>query len=127
MMERDMKYLVAVALMLAATSSLGWAQSAEDDEKHHPQQQETAPAPAGMMGDGMMKMMGVMPMADMMQMMMGMMRPSGAGMETIDHVEGHIAFLRTELKITDAQSNAWNTSPMLCAPTPRPWASCAPR
>jgi hypothetical protein len=64
--------------------------------------------PQGMMGDGMVKMMGVMPMADMMQMMMGMMRPSGDGMETIDHVEGHIAFLRTELKITDAQGNAWN-------------------
>ena len=58
--------------------------------------------------------MGNMPMMDMMRMM-GMMR-SGAetgcagmgGMGTIDRVEGRIAFLRTELKITDTQSAAWN-------------------
>jgi LTXXQ motif family protein len=30
------------------------------------------------------------------------------GMGTIDRVEGRIAFLRTELKITDAQDVAWN-------------------
>lgn len=56
----------------------------------------------------MMNMMGGnMPMSDMMRMM-GMMRQSGDGMETIDRVEGRIAFLRTELKITDAQTPAWN-------------------
>ena len=62
----------------------------------------------------MMNTMGNMPMMDMMRMM-GMMR-SGAetgcagmgGMGTIDRVEGRIAFLRTELKITDTQSAAWN-------------------
>ena len=31
-----------------------------------------------------------------------------AGMETIDRIEGRIAFLRTELKITDAQAPAWD-------------------
>jgi len=65
----------------------------------------------GMMGRGGMSMMGGrMPMMDMMQMM-GMMGQSGGGMDgmaTIDHVEGRIAFLRTELKITDAQASAWN-------------------
>jgi hypothetical protein len=30
------------------------------------------------------------------------------GMATIDHVEGRIAFLKTELKITDAQNDTWN-------------------
>ena len=69
-----------------------------------------------MKGGGMMGMMaGNMPMTNMMQMM-GMMGQSGAetgctgmsGMATIDHVEGRIAFLRTELKITDAQSATWN-------------------
>jgi hypothetical protein len=59
----------------------------------------------------MMNMMGGnMPMMDMMQMMT-MMRQQGAGMggmEMIDRVEGRIAFLRTELKITDAQMPAWN-------------------
>jgi hypothetical protein len=43
--------------------------------------------------------MGGMPMMGMMQMMMGGM----AG-----HVEGRIAFLKTELKITDAQEPLWN-------------------
>jgi LTXXQ motif family protein len=40
--------------------------------------------PDGMMGSGMMGMMG-------------------------EHVEGRIAFLRAELKITDAQVPQWNT------------------
>jgi hypothetical protein len=30
-------------------------------------------------------------------------------MSTIDDIEGRIAFLRAELKITDAQMSAWNT------------------
>ncbi|WP_454624932.1 Spy/CpxP family protein refolding chaperone [Bradyrhizobium cenepequi] len=59
----------------------------------------------GMKRGGMMGMMGGnMPM-------MEMMRPSGDGMggiEAIDHIEGRIAFLRAELKITDAQTTAWN-------------------
>jgi hypothetical protein len=50
----------------------------------------------GMMG-GMMAG-GVMGGAGMM----------GFGGMMIDHVEGRIAFLRTELKITDAQTPAWN-------------------
>jgi hypothetical protein len=53
-------------------------------------------------------MMGDMPMMHMgMMRMMGMMGPGG-GMGTIDHVEGRIAFLRAELKITEAQTSAWN-------------------
>lgn len=62
----------------------------------------------GMMGGGMMKMGDKMPMG--MMQSMGMMRERGAmsGMETIDRVEGRIAFLRAELKITDAQTTAWN-------------------
>jgi LTXXQ motif family protein len=42
---------------------------------------------------------GGMPMMGMMQMMMG---------RTADHVDGRIAFLKTELKITDAQQPLWN-------------------
>src|SRR6266567_1547758 len=122
-----MKHLtVAAALLLATVSSSSWAQSSADHEAHHPDQKEapaatqpTPPAgqpgmsdPQGMMGrGGMMDMMGgKMPMMDMMQMMRTM-RQAGTemdGMATIDHVEGRIAFLRTELKITDAQTGAWN-------------------
>jgi hypothetical protein len=59
------------------------------------------------MGPGMM---GGMPMMNMMGMMrmMGMLGPGMGGMATIDRVEGRISFLRTELKITNAQENAWN-------------------
>jgi hypothetical protein len=37
-----------------------------------------------------------------------MMGSGSSGMAMIDRVEGRIAFLRAELKITDAQANAWN-------------------
>lgn len=116
---------LAAALLLTILASPSFAQSA-DEKARHPDQTETPAAkPAappemprssgpsqGMMGGGMMNMMGGnMPMADMMRMM-GMMRQSGGdgmgGMEMTDHVEGRIAFLRTELKITDAQAPAWN-------------------
>jgi hypothetical protein len=44
--------------------------------------------------------------------MMNMMQMMGGGaaraMGMIDRVEGRIAFLRTELKITDAQAGTWN-------------------
>jgi len=116
---------LAAALLLTSLSYPSWAQSPADHEAHHPDQKEApaakpaTPAPGqggmgasqgmmgqGMMGGGMMNMMaGRM---DMMRMM-GMMRQGGDGMETIDRVEGRIAFLRTELKITDAQATAWNT------------------
>jgi hypothetical protein len=125
-----MKSLTIAAVLLASIPALAWAQSAEEHEKHH-SQQEGVGAPGepkqpavrpgmggqqGMKGGGMMGMMaGNMPMTNMMQMM-GMMGQSDAetgcagmsGMATIDHVEGRIAFLRTELKITDAQSAGWN-------------------
>jgi hypothetical protein len=121
-----MKSLAIAALLLASMATTSLAQSAAEHEQHHPQQ-DAAPAPTqpappasqsgmGMMGGaGMMNMMGNMPMMNMMQMM-GMMGRSGAetgcagmsGMATIDRVEGRIAFLRTELKITDAQTSVWN-------------------
>lgn len=98
---------------------------------------ETAPGSAGSSGatgtqPGTMAGMGGqqgtmgMPMMNMMGQggtMMGMMDMTGAGgggmpagapcgpgmagTGTIDHIEGWIAFLRTELKITDAQTTAW--------------------
>lgn len=60
--------------------------------------------PGGMMGSGMMGpgMMGG-GMTPMMSMMEAMGPRWGA-----DHVEGRIAFIKTELKITDAQAPQWN-------------------
>jgi len=68
-------------------------------------------APQGGMGMPMMGMMNDMTnMMSGMSMMntMGMIGPGMGGMATIDRVEGRIAFLRTELKITDAQAGPWN-------------------
>jgi hypothetical protein len=64
----------------------------------------------GGMPMNMMNMMRDMPMMNMMGMMrmMGMMGAGSAGMATIERVEGRIAFLRAELKITETQATAWN-------------------
>jgi LTXXQ motif family protein len=51
----------------------------------------------------MERMMGDAPISVMRMMGMDGM----AGMATIDHVEGRIAFLRTELQISDAQVTVW--------------------
>ena len=120
--------MIATTLMLAATPTATWAQAPAAGDPHHPLQTGTpAPAPTqpapppgqagmGMMGDmPMMNMMGDMPMMmHMMHMhMMAMMRmmgmgPGMAGMAAIDRIEGRIAFLRAELKITETQASAWN-------------------
>src|SRR6516225_250663 len=81
------RLLMATALMLATTAT--WAQVPAEHEAHHPAQTVTPAQPAP-------------PSAAQ-----GMMGP-GNGMSTIDHIEGRIAFLRAELKITDAQMSAWN-------------------
>jgi hypothetical protein len=107
----------AAALLATTLGHAAWAQSAAEHEGHHPDQKQgqatpkadqRAPAGSqGVNGGGMMG--GKMPMMDMAKMM-EMMRQSsdGMGMDTIDHIEGRVAFLRTELKITEAQQPAWN-------------------
>ena len=50
---------------------------------------------------------GMAPMMRMMEMMNGP-GPFIMGSPVTDHVEGRIAFLRAELKITEAQANSWN-------------------
>ncbi|WP_027579817.1 Spy/CpxP family protein refolding chaperone [Bradyrhizobium sp. Ai1a-2] len=101
---------LAAALLLLGLNSVALAQSSGDHQAHHSDEKEAPAAkPAaspdgrrGMRHGGMMG--GNMPMMDMM-------RRSGdgiGGIEPIDHVEGRIAFLRAELKITDAQTAAWN-------------------
>ena len=127
------KYLMAAAAVaLIGTWSLSVpAQAAEDP--HHPAGEAAAQAspqtpqatPPGMAGQpgmmgmgGQQGMMGGMSMMNMMNMMQMMGGPRGAmgqmgsmdrpGMGTIDHVDGRIAFLRTEIKITDAQAGVWN-------------------
>jgi uncharacterized small protein (DUF1192 family) len=114
--------MLAATLLLTFLGTSAFAQSPAEHQGHHPDQTETqATRPStpsetprdtgpshGKMGGRMMNMMD----GNMHMPMKGMMRQSGgdcmSGMETIDHVEGRIAFLRAELKITDAQSSAWN-------------------
>jgi hypothetical protein len=95
----------ALATALAATGA--FAAEAEHDQ-HHPGAAPPAAAAnpaastpgmpmAGMPGGSA----GNMPMMGMMQMMMGQNGMAG-------HVEGRIAFVKTELNITDAQEPLWN-------------------
>ena len=95
----------AVILALAVTPT--FAQQPEH-QQHHPG--ETPPA-AEMRGPGMpgggMAGSGGMPMMGMMGMMMGQDGMGGMSMMA-GHVEGRLAFLKTELKITDAQLPLWN-------------------
>jgi hypothetical protein len=102
------RLLMATMLTLATSSTLVWAQTPAVDDPHHPPQAATPAQPApptGQSGMGMMNMMGG---GGSMMQMMGMAGPGMDGMNTIDRVEGRIAFLRTELKITEAQTSAWN-------------------
>jgi hypothetical protein len=128
--------MIATALTIAALTVPTWAQTPTplEHDSHHPAdsaKSEPAPAasaptasqpgmnaPRGGMGgmpmmDMMKGMMSNMPMMNMMNMMetmqtAKMMGPGTGGMATIDRIEGRIAFLRAELKITDAQASAWN-------------------
>jgi hypothetical protein len=59
------------------------------------------------MGSGMMGMMPMM-RGDGMMEMMSMMHGGMMGGMPFEHVEGRLAFLKTELKITSAQEPQWN-------------------
>ena len=92
-----------LVLMLALIAGSALAQQPQHDE-HHP------PAPPAAAGPGMPGGMaggGDMPMMGMMRMMMGRDGMSMMG-AMARHVEGRLAFLKTELKITDAQLPLWN-------------------
>src|SRR5689334_19396747 len=109
------------ALALAASLGVANAQTAQNQQEHEghhpadqaaPQTQAPAPRPnagaPGMMGGDMGQMM-----ATMHQMMRNGMMPMGAGGmgpggQPFRHIEGQLAFYKTELRITDAQLPQWN-------------------
>ena len=112
---RIMSALTAVAV-LATVPLASHAQSrpGDDHNAHHPAQAQAAPATPGgmdMKGGGMMgggAMMGGADMGRMMAMMHGGMMSGGMmGGMPLRHVEGRLAFLKTELKITPAQEPQW--------------------
>jgi LTXXQ motif family protein len=104
MFQRKVRASFVVILALFAGPVL--AQQSKPEE-HHPPATTAAPSP-GMPG-GSMPGAGGMPMIGMMRMMMG---EDGMGMPMMAamarHVEGRLAFLKTELKITEAQLPLWN-------------------
>lgn len=119
----ETKTLAAALLGSALAMAPAVAQTGAQHEGHHPGEpaaaapaQATPAAPPAAKPDALgMPMMnmtrGGMDMAGMMRMMI-MMHPSmGAsdGMGAFDRIEGRIAFLRAELRISDAQAPAWNT------------------
>jgi len=101
---RPRKVCASLALMSALIAGQALAQQPQHDE-HDP------PAPPAAAGPGMQGGMagaGDMPMMGMMRMMMGRDGMSMMG-AMARHVEGRLAFLKTELKITDAQLPLWNS------------------
>src|SRR6516164_6179100 len=119
----------AFAVALYGMASGGFAQTAspstgidQNHSAHHPQTASEAPvAPAkpneapstnaqgssgGMMGQSGSGMTGMNDMMSMMRNMMTMMSAQSGMMAA--NVEGRIASLKSELKITDAQTSAWN-------------------
>jgi hypothetical protein len=97
---RHRKIWGVLVLMLALIAGLALAQQPQHDE-HHPPGAAGPGMPGGMAGGGDMPMMG------MMRMMMGRDGMAMMG-DMARHVEGRLAFLKTELKLTDAQLPLWN-------------------
>ncbi len=107
-MRKTIVTVAVAAAMLSAVGSLALGQTAPDPHQHD---QSAAAAGAGGAADPMMQMMsGMMGMMQMMHGQGGMAMP-GMGMPAMgmaDRVEGRIAFLHAELKITSAQEKAWS-------------------
>lgn len=102
-----MKQRTFLAILTMALISLSnFAEVANAQDPHHPAN-NTAVQPRQPPGMSSMPMMGMM---QNMPMMAEMMRIMSIDMNSIptDHIEGRIAFLRTELKINESQTNAWN-------------------
>jgi hypothetical protein len=90
------------AMILACAAAPVVAQ----EDQHPP---GAAAGPAGSPQSGMMEgMPGCMPMMRMMVGQGGMDGMAMMGAAMTEHVEGRLAFLKTELKITDAQLPLWN-------------------
>ena len=109
MFQRKICASLVVVLGLVASPAL--AQQQEPEQHHPPAASPTATAaPSGGMSRGSMPGMDGMPMMGMIRMMIGQdgrgSMPMMAAMA--GHVEGRLAFLKTELKITDAQLPLWN-------------------
>lgn len=102
------KIIITAAMAAAMLSSANLARSQTAPDPHQHDQTSLAASAAGT-ADPMMQMMsGMMGMMKIMHGQGGMGQGMGmAGMGPADRVEGRIAFLHAELKITGAQEKAW--------------------
>ena len=100
----------AILTLLVAGSALAQTSPQTGADPHHPAGEPTIPAwPPSMPGAQLGTpsgggMMGSADMGRMMSMMHGNAMMAGMGSR---HIEGRIAFLKTELKITRAQDAQW--------------------
>jgi hypothetical protein len=97
------------AFALAAMISIAEAQTTgQDRDAHHPG--GTAAMPGQGIGSGALVQPGTQQPSAQQHGMMGQQGGMGMGMGGMpfEHVEGRIAFLKAELKITDAQAPQWN-------------------
>lgn len=92
--------------VLAILPAISQAQSrpADDHKGHHPAQAQAPAAPAA---PGGMNMKDGGMMGGDMSRMMTMMHGGMMGDMPLKHVEGRLAFLKAELKITAAQEPQW--------------------
>jgi hypothetical protein len=114
-MKRTNLLTTAMTVAILAFAFAGQVQAQSTQDPHHPTQGGDAQPNAAQlpMQEDQSSMMRMMNMAQMMNMMGqgGMAAPMDkmdpAGLAMIDHVEGRIAFLRAELKVTDSQAGRW--------------------
>ena len=97
--------LVSLPVLLFAAALAGSAPTGLAQTSMMPAQSGQTPGPGAMPGwQGQGGMMG----GGMRGMMMGGGEAGWRGGMMVDHVEGRLAFLKTELKISDAQMPQWS-------------------
>jgi len=102
-------FFLGTTLALATMPALTLA----DDDAHHNSTSATSPDAKGGMMMGKKGMMGKGMMCDSMMCKKGMMGGGRhdmgmPGHDFSQHIEGRIAFLKTEIGITDSQAPLWN-------------------
>lgn len=101
--------LAAVAVLVTVPLA-SHSQTRPSGDPHHPDKAQPAPAAPGgmdMKGAAAGGMKGGGMMGGDMSRMMAMMHGGMMGDMPLKHVEGRLAFLKTELKITPAQEPQW--------------------
>jgi hypothetical protein len=105
--EDAMKSIKVLAAATAMFAMAGLMTSA-DAQQQAPQDQGGAQGYGYMMGPWMMGPNGMMGNRGMDPWMMGNGQGSYMCTMMTSHIEGRLAYLKTELKITDAQDSLWN-------------------